>query len=141
MADVAAVRLTNIVTVTQGSNVYKGVRSFSIQTDAGVLRPILEEGNQYVTGVENLGLSDFPVRTQMVFEQDAVNMIAALAEANASLVIVVKKAAGAGNETITIVNHQFKSISQPQSLQDVGRQAINGVAYSADGAALPISAS
>ena len=140
MATVAAVRITNIVSVTQRTNTYKGVRSVTISADKGRLMPILEEGKLYASGTENVGKPDHPVTTSIVFEQDVVNMLALMAEASASLVIVCKKAAGAGNQTITIPNHQFSNIGVSQNLQDFGRPSINGVAHSADGDTLPISA-
>lgn len=139
MADVAAVRLTNIVSITQGSNKYIGVRSVTIAADKGNLLPILPEGVLYPTGAENVGMSDFPVRTNVEFEQDMANMIALQAEAVGSLVIVFKSAGGGGNKTVTIANHQFRGPSINQGLQSFGRPSISGVAYSADGATLPIS--
>lgn len=139
MATVAAKRLTNIVSITQGDT-YEGIRSVTIQTNKGRIAAILKEGNLYADGSELLGTPDFPVRTQVVFEQDAVNMLALLAQAEANLVIVLKTAGGGANQTITIANHQFESMSQAQSLQDFGRPSISGVAHSADGSTLPISA-
>jgi len=139
MADVAAVRITNIVSVTQGTSKYIGVRSVTINADKGRLQAILVEGNLYASGVENLGMPDFPVSTQVTFEQDGGNCLALIGEAKASLVIVYKQAGGGANKTLTIVNHQFKNFSHPQSLQDFGKPSVSGVAHSADGAALPIA--
>jgi hypothetical protein len=139
MADIAAVRLTNIKSVTQGSNKYIGVRSVTIRAEKGRLLPILPEGLKYPTGTENVGMPDHPVTTSIVFETDAGVMIAMLAEAVGSLVIVYAQSGGGADKTITIANHQFKGFSHSQNLQDFGKPSIEGVAHSADGSALPIS--
>src|SRR3989304_3754632 len=140
MAVVAAVRIVNIISVTQGTIVEEGVRSVTITADKGRLLPILKEADLYPTASENVGTADFPVTTQIAFEQSAVNMLALLAESVGTLVIIVKKAGGAGNVTITITGHQFRRLGVPQSLQGFGRPTIDGVAYSANGTTLPISA-
>ena len=143
MPDVAAVRITNIVSVTQGSNTYKGVRSVDIITDKGTLAPIIEEGNLYATGLENLGLGDFPVTGRANYETDTDEVLAMLAEANASLVIVYKVAGGGANKTITIVNHEFRRKTSPLRLGSLSGQfvqvSVEGVAYSANSNTLPIS--
>lgn len=141
MPTVSVVRIVNIVSVTQSTNLIEGVRSVTIRADKGRLLPILAEGNLYPTGAENAGMPDFPVSTQVQFEQDHANMLAALGYAAGNLVIVFKKAGGGGNQTVTIANHQFRSSGVSQGLQDFGRPTLDGVAYSADGAALPVAVS
>jgi len=79
MAVVAAVRIVNIISVTQGTTVEEGVRSVTITADKGRLLPILKEADLYPTASENVGTADFPVTTQIAFEQSAVNMLALLA--------------------------------------------------------------
>lgn len=138
MPSVAAVRLHNIISVTQGDT-YLGVRSVTISADAGKLMPILDEGKLYPAGMENVGTPELPVTTQVTFETDASAMLALLGQAKANLVIVLKKVAGGGNQTITIANHKFNRISQAQSLQDFGKPTISGGAHSSDGDALPIA--
>jgi len=136
---VTAVRLTNIVSIKQGDYVIKGVRAVTISTNKGRIMPVLEEGKKYVTGAENVGLPDFPVTTQVVFEQGIDEMTDALGYAVGNLVITCKAAGAAANQVTTIVNHQFRQFSINQGLQDFGKPQIEGVAYSADGDALPIS--
>ena len=143
MPDVSTVRITNIVSVTQGTNTYKGVRSVDVIADAGQLAPILEEGDLYPTGLENLGMADFPVTTRCNFETDTDVMLQMIAEAVGSLVIVYKVAGGGANKTITISNHKFRRKTTPLALgASTGRfvtTSIEGVAYSADGDTLPIA--
>lgn len=141
MADIAAVRITNIVSVTQGTNVYKGIRSVTITADKGRLLPILAEGDLYPTDAENVGMPDFPVTTSMVFEQDDENMLDLLVEAKADLLIRKKVAGGATDKIITINNHQFRRMSKAQNLQDFGRPSIEGVSHAnvLTGNTLPIS--
>ena len=138
MATVAAVRITNIVSVVQGDT-YIGVRSATISAEIGRLLPILQEGHLYPTGTENVGTPDFPVSTQLTFEQDGANMLALMAQAKGNLVITYKVAGGGSNKVLTIANHQFRSFGHSQNLQDFGRPSINGVAHSADGSTLPLS--
>lgn len=136
MADVAAVRITNIKTVTQGTSVYKGIRSVTITADKGQLLPILVEGNLYPTGAINAGTREFPVTTNFVVESGII-AAALLAEASASCVIVFSS--DGGDKTLTIANHQFRNVNQNQALQALGQVSVSGVAYSADGTALPIA--
>lgn len=143
MADKAAVRITNIVSVTQGTNKYEGIRSVDVIADKGTLAAIFEEGNLYPTGAENMGTSDFPVTTRANFETDTAEMLNMLAEAVASLVVVYKVSGGGANKTITIVNHQFRRKTSPLAIGAITRRfaqtSIEGAAFSADGTALPIS--
>jgi hypothetical protein len=139
MAETAAVRLTNIVSVTHGTQTYKGVRSVNFNVDPGRYVPILEEGKLYPTGLENVGVPEFPVTGELVFEQSTTNLLVLQAAAAGSLVVVLSKAAGAGNETITITGCKFGRMGVSQSLQDFGRPSISFVAYSAAGTALPIA--
>lgn len=143
MATEAAVRITNIVSVTQGENIYAGIRSVDVIADKGVLAPILVEGNLYATGVELLGNGAFPVQTRFNFETDGEAALALLAEATASCVIVYKVAGGGSNKTLTIANHFLQRKTAPLSLGPVtGRfpqMAVQGAAFSGDGTALPLS--
>ena len=139
MADVVAVRITNIVSITQGSNKYIGVRSVTVTAEIGALKPVLVEGHLYPTDMENVGTPDFPVGLGVVFEQDGANMLALMAEAKASCVVVYKAAAGGSNKTMTIANNKFRNMSHSQNLQDFGRPSVNSVAHSSDGSTLPIS--
>lgn len=139
MTTVAAVRITNIVSVSKNSNTYVGVRSVTVNAQIGMLKPILVEGQLYASGTENVGMPDFPVTTQIAFETDGANILALMNEAKGSLVVVYKSAGGGGNKTLTIVNHQVQSMGHAQSLQDFGRPTVNGVAHSADGSTLPIA--
>lgn len=139
MADQSAIRIHNIVSITQGANRYVGVRSVTIQADKGKLMPILEEGNLYASGAENVGLPQFPVTVQATFETDTERMLGLIAEAVGNLVIVVKQTGGGADKTITIENHQFRNFSKAQNLQDYGRPSVKGEAFSSDGATLPIT--
>jgi len=139
MADVSSIRLTNIVSVTQGANKYIGVRSVNINVSKGNLLPIDEEGYLYVQGAENVGTPEFPVTTQVVFEQDHGNMLDLVAESNGDLVVVFTQSGGGANKTLTISNHEFRDFGHPQNRRDFGRPSVNGVAYSSDGSALPIA--
>jgi len=139
MAEVAAVRIHNIVSITQGSNTYKGVRSVAIQADKGKLLPVLEEGKLYPSNAELVGTSEFPVTVSVVFESDGAAMLALLAEAKGTLAIVVKVAGGAPNKTISIVNFRFLRMSKSIQLQDFSRPSVEGAAHSADGEAFPMS--
>jgi hypothetical protein len=138
MAETAAVRIVNIVSVTH-NNTYEGVREVQYEANYGENLPILVEGKLYPSGLENVGTPGFPVSGRVVFEQDCVNMLLLLASATASLVIVAKKAAGAGNETITIANVTFTRLSMALNLQGIARPSVEFVAYSADGTAFPVS--
>lgn len=141
MATVVAIRLKNIVSITQGSNVYEGVRSVGITGDKGALTPILKEGDLYPTGSELVGTPNFPITTSVEFEQDVENIFALLAEAKASLVVVYQAASGVGTKTVTITNHEFSQNNFNQQLQSFGRPGISGVAHATPGAgnALPIA--
>lgn len=143
MADIAAKRITNIVSVTQGSNVYKGIRSVDVIADKGTLAAIFQEGDIYPTGVELLGNGNFPVQTRMNFETDGEAVLALLAEGTASLVVVYKVAGGGANVTMTIANHFLMNETTPLAITPItGRfavVAVAGAAYSSDGTSLPIS--
>ncbi len=138
MAIVAATRIKNIVSVTQGDT-YKGIRGVNIAVNKGRLAPVLEEGNDYPTDSENMGTDDYPVRTDTILQSSDSAGLAMQAQAKASLVIVKKKEGGAGNETVTNVNHEFGDFRSSQRLQQRGEVALSGVAHSADGTTLPIS--
>lgn len=143
MPDVAAVRITNIVSVVRGTDTYKGVRSVDIIADKGVLAAILEEGDLYPTGSENLGTSGFPVTTRANFESDTAVMLTMMALGAGTDVITYKPAGGGANKAITIVNHEWRRQTTPLALGPVTSRfvttSIEGQAYSADGTTLPIS--
>lgn len=141
MADVVAIRLKNIVSITQGSNKYEGIRSVTISGDKGSLVPILKEGDLYPTGSELVGTPNFPITTSVEFEQDVENIFALMAEAKGSLVIVYQAASGVGTKTVTIANHEFSNVNTNQGLQGFGRPSANGVAHATAGSgnALPIA--
>lgn len=139
MVEVAHVRVINIVSVAQGANTYKGVRSVSLSVNDGQYIAKLAEGMLYPTGMDNVGTPDFPVRTSITFEQSPDNVLDLLAEAAGSLVITVKVDGGGENQVITIVNHKFERPTTPFALQSPGVATITGFAYSANGTTLPIS--
>lgn len=140
----AAVRITNIVSVTQGINLIGGIRSVDVIADKGVLAAIFVEGNLYPTGVEQLGKGDdFPVKTRFNFETDGEAALAMLAENTGACAIVYKVAGGGANKTLTIANHFLISRTEPLALGPItGRfpvMTLAGAAYSADGTSLPLS--
>lgn len=144
MADKTAVRITNIVSVTQGSNKYQGVRSVDVIADKGTLAAIFVEGDLYPTGAENMGTAEFPVTTRANFETDTGVALEMIAEPVAPLVVVYKQAGGGANKTLTIPNHQFRRQTTPLAIGALsgGRFAqvsVEGSAFSADGTTLPLS--
>lgn len=139
MATLAPERLTNIVSVTAGSDLIKGIRSVTIAINEGRQQAVLEEGKLYPGGRENLGTPEFPVVTGFNYEAGQHRTPTLVAMTSHTLVIVYKKEAGGANLTCTIVNHKFTAPNARQGLQGFGSFDIGGNAFSADGDTLPIS--
>ena len=119
MAEKAALRLKNIVSVAHGSDTYKGVRSVNINVSKGTIKEILEEGEEFPSGAENVGMPQFPVTGSIVFETDDDTMLDLLTAASGSLVITKKAITGGTNKVVTILNVQFTQTSiDPRSAPD-----------------------
>jgi hypothetical protein len=138
MSTVSAVRIVNINTVTYGNTIV-GAREVQIEVDKGEHVPILKEGLLYPSGIENLGTRDCPVRGRVSWEQSTTNALALLNLTPANLAIAVKTAGG-GTQTITIANVRFTRLTTMLNLQRFSVPALEFVAYSTAGTALPISA-